>query len=79
MLGLLLAPLPNIPGLPDAAQSFVDSALEYIKAGFGFLYSFCYADVIVALLNVTITVLLVYEGWVFIRFVLKKIPMLGIS
>lgn len=79
VLGVLLAPLPNIPALPSAAQSFLDDAVEYIQAGFAFLYSFCFAEVVVALLNVTITVLLVYEGWQFIRFVLRKIPMLGIS
>lgn len=79
VLGILLAPLPSIPSLPDGAQSFLDDAIGYIQAGFSFLYSFVYADVVVALLNITISVLLLYEGWVFIRFVLRKIPMLGVS
>ena len=79
LLSVLLAPLPNIPALPDSAAAFLDDAVGYISSGFSFLYAFVYAEVIVSLLNVSILVLLFYEGYQFVMWVLRKVPMFGIS
>ncbi len=79
VLTLVFAALGGIPALPDAVTTYAALAIKYIGDGCSILYQFCYRDVVVGLLAVTLTLTVVYNGYKFVMWVVKKIPMFGVS
>ena len=78
LFALLTSPI-QIPAMPDSAREAVSSVMSYITAGLDLLS--CFADVSYLLLLFSLVVavdvgILLYR---FIMWIIRKIPMLGIS
>lgn len=75
---LLTMPI-SIPGLPEGVADVVSSALEYISVGVALLANYCDIGYLVTLFGVILAVdtgMLLYK---FVMWIIKKIPMAGIS
>ena len=79
VLAALYAALVGFPTFPSELTSVLDQIVGYLTDGLGFVLSFTYGEVIVALLGITIAVTTVISGYEFIMWVVKKIPMFGVS
>ena len=71
--------LPTIPPFPPEIVSFFSTVQSAIVSGCAILANYCYWNIVVSMLGITITVYLAYHGYQFILFVIKKIPLLGIE
>lgn len=79
VLVLLFNALGGIPVIPSSISQYVSLAITYIGNGCGILFQFCYADVIIGLLTFTIGLTAVSRAYQFAMWVVKKIPMFGVS
>ena len=78
LMSLLTAPI-SIPGMPEEVQVFVYKALEYIAMGIKLLSNYTDLNYLFMLFGVIVAIdagLLIYK---FAMWIIKKIPMLGIS
>lgn len=78
LMSLLTAPI-SIPGMPEEVQVFVYKALEYIAMGIKLLANYTDLNYLFMLFGVIVAIdagLLIYK---FAMWIIKKIPMLGIS
>lgn len=69
----------NIPNLPDEVYGHIDTAFTYISAGAGVVANYTPLPYLMTLFGVILAVdagILVFN---FVMWVLRKIPMLGIS
>ena len=74
----LTAPI-QIESMPAGVRSALETALEYISAGFGFVGQFCNLGYLVVLFGLILAVdagVMIYK---MVMWVLKKIPFLGIE
>ena len=78
VFALLTKPI-NIEKLPESVSNALQSALEYISAGFGIVGQFCHLSYLTVLFGLIIAVdagVLIYK---IVMWVIKKIPFLGIE
>ena len=75
---LLTTPI-NIPSLPDNVQSFLNQAFEYISAGVGILANYTDFGYLVTLLGIIIGIDVGIALYHFVMWVIRKIPMAGMS
>lgn len=75
---LLTTPI-NIPSLPDSVSDFMTEVLGYLKTGLQLLA--CYTDVnyLLILFGIIIAIDVGIALYHFVMWILRKIPMLGIS
>lgn len=69
----------KIPGLPDGVMSYIDTAFQYISAGAGILANYVPLDYFMILFGVILAVdggIVLYH---FVMWIIRKIPMAGIS
>lgn len=77
-LSLLLNPI-SIPMLPDGVETTIDQGLDYISDGLGIFAAFTHYSYLLSLFMIVLVIeaaMLVYK---FVRWLLQKIPMLGIK
>lgn len=79
LFGVVLLPFPKIGSVPAEVEGMLNDILSYVDIGFDIFYSFCYADVVIAMVNITVMVIVLYEAWRVALFVFRKIPFLGIN
>lgn len=78
LLTALFSIFPSVPAFPADVTSVLDSVKSYVVSGMGILLSFCYADVVIVMLDISITLFVAYEVYTFVMWVVRKIPMLGV-
>lgn len=71
--------IPNIPDLPDQIYSYVDTLGEYVGVGLGILSNYTHLSYLLSLFGIVVIVEVVIMAYKFIMWVLKKIPLIGIS
>lgn len=78
IMSILTAPI-EIPGMPEGVQQFIYSALEYITLGIRILGNYVDLNYLLVLFGVILAIdigLLLYK---LVMWILRKIPMLGVS
>lgn len=78
LFSLLTSPI-NIPSLPDSIGAVAEMLLGAISTGLGLLACYCHLDYLLSLWAVLIAVDLGLYLYKFVMWILKKIPMLGVS
>lgn len=69
----------DIPQMPETVNGYIETAFEYIVAGGGLLANYVPLPYLIVLFGILLAVdagILVYH---FVMWILKKIPMLGLS
>lgn len=69
----------SIPSLPDSVQEMIDSVFTYIVAGAGLLANYTPFSYLMTLFFLLLAIdagIMVYH---FVMWIIKKIPMLGVS
>lgn len=79
VLALVWAALSNMPPIPPDLFNTLQTLVQYTTQGAKLLMSFVYGDVVVALLGILLAFIAIYEGYKFVMWVVKKIPMFGVS
>lgn len=79
VLVFLFSALGGIPSIPSEITQYVSLIIGYINDGCKIFYQFVYRDVVVALLGFLIAVTAAYYVYKFGLWLVKKIPMLGVS
>lgn len=79
VLALVWAALSNMPPIPADLFNTLETLVQYTTQGAKLLMSFVYGDVVVALLGILLAFIGIYEGYKFVMWVVKKIPMFGVS
>lgn len=69
----------NIPALPEQVNTFMAEALGYIRTGVQLLGCFTNIEYLLILFGLIIAIDVGIAVYHFVMWVLKKIPMLGIS
>ncbi len=78
VFGLLTAAI-HIPSLPDSVSDFMQQALGYIKTGLQLLAVYTNLEYLLVLFGIIIAIDVGIAIYHFVMWVLRKIPMLGIS
>lgn len=79
VLGLLYAVLVGFPAFPTQVDAGILQIIDYISQGSGFILWFTYSQGIRAMLRVTLAYEVIVNGYKFVMWVAKKVPMLGVS
>lgn len=79
VIALVIVALSSLPAMPSDVFGTLDTLATYFSQGMRFLMSFVYGDVVVALWGFLLAVIAVYEGYKLVMFIVKKIPMFGVS
>lgn len=69
----------ELPKMPEQAMSYIETAFDYISAGAGILANYVYIDYLLILFFLLVAVdagIMIYH---FVMWIIKKIPMLGMS
>lgn len=75
----LLTSAINIPRLPEQVASFMEQALGYIQTGVQLLACYTNLEYLLVLFGLIIGIDVGIAIYHFVMWVLRKIPMLGIS
>lgn len=70
---------PSVPEIPANVDSMINQMLGYIATGFGIVSQFCMWDIVKALALISAALFVFYRGYLFVLWILKKIPMVGIE
>lgn len=69
----------SIPSMPDEVANYLTTTLEYIKVGCQILGAYTPLPYLVTLLGIVVAIDLGLKIYHFVMWVIKKIPMLGVS
>ena len=69
----------NIPPLPEELMKVVESLVQYIQTGIAILSNYCHIGYLLILFGIVVSVDLAILGYRFVMWILRKIPVLGIS
>lgn len=75
---LLTAPI-NIPSMPSGVQSVMADFLEWVQVGLQIVATYTHEGYLLTLFGIVVAVDVGIMLYKFVMWVLKKIPMLGIS
>lgn len=78
VFSILTLPI-SIPAMPDSVKQFIGTALDYITSGIALVGNFVDMAYLLSLFGIIIAVdvgMLLYK---LVMWVIKKIPMLGVS
>lgn len=78
VFNLLSNPI-NIPSFPDNVKSTIDSAMEYISAGAGIVANYIDYNYLLILFGVILAIDVGVAIYHFIMWVIRKIPLAGMS
>lgn len=80
VLSALLIVFGNgLPAIPQSVMDLVGTATGYIQSGAGLFWAFVYPAPVKAMLALTLGAIVVYETYGIIMWIVKKIPMFGVS
>lgn len=79
LFSFLFGLFPTIPSFPDEVTSVIDGVLPYLTFGVEFLHVFCYTSVLVVMMEISVSLFLLYELYQLIMWVIRKIPLFGIE
>lgn len=79
VLVALAAVLVGLPDFPDEVTTYMLVFEQYLNQGAAFVLGFFNVSVIRVLFGITVTVYTVYVSYKLIMWVVKKIPMFGVS
>lgn len=79
VLAAVYAVFVGLPDFPASVTSVIDQITVYLHDGAAFLMSLVYGDVVLALVSLLLAFYGVYEAYKFVMWVVKKIPMFGVS
>lgn len=71
--------LNALPSFPTSVLSFMSDFVRYLQAGMGFVYSFVNPGPVKLMFGFTVALIGIYEGYKIVMWVMKKIPMFGVS
>lgn len=71
--------LGTLPSFPSSVVSMMNTFILYLQSGIGFIYNFVHPAAVKAMLGFTVAIIAVYEGYKIVMWVMKKIPMFGVS
>lgn len=69
----------NIPQLPETVQTYIDTLFDYLVAGASVLANYTPLAYILTLFGIIVAVDIGINIYKFVMWILKKIPMIGIS
>lgn len=75
----IAAVLVGLPSYPAEVSSAMNLFLDYLRQGVGIFYSFVYPAPVKTMLAFTVALIALYEGYKLLMWVVKKIPMFGVS
>lgn len=82
LFNLILSPLISLidlPVVPDELVAIVNKTFDYMRAGVGFFNFICPLDLIKPAIDIFLAVYIFEHGYYIVMWIVKKIPMLGIS
>lgn len=79
VLTAIYAVFVGLPDFPASVTSVIDQISTYLEQGSRLLMSFVYPEVVVPLVSLLLAFVAVYEGYKFVMWVAKKIPMFGVT
>ena len=82
LFNLILSPLISmidLPLIPEELVMIVDQTFEYMRAGVGFFNLVCPLELIQPAINIFLGVYIFEHGYYIVMWIVKKIPMLGIT
>lgn len=80
VLGLVISAFgAGIPALPADVVSMINDVLGVFRMSVGVLLAYVHPGPIRAALGVTVAALTIYKGYKLVMWVVKKIPMFGVS
>lgn len=79
VLTALYAVLVGFPSFPTQVNDGILQIIDYISQGSGFVLWFTYSTGIRAMIRVTLAYEVIVNGYKFVMWVAKKIPMFGVS
>lgn len=71
--------LGALPAFPESVTSLMGTFIVYLRSGVSFMMCFVHPAPVKAMLAFTVAVIGVYEGYKLVMWVVKKIPMFGVS
>ena len=69
----------NIPEMPESVTSAVATATEYLATGYGILDNFVEMSVVGPLITAFLVIDVAYHVYIFVMWIVRKIPFLGIK
>lgn len=69
----------EIPSLPDAVQTYINSLFDYLVAGASILANYTPLGYLLTLFGIIVAIDIGINVYKFIMWILKKIPMIGVS
>lgn len=78
LFSLLTTPI-QIPQMPDEAMNYISQFFDYLTAGAGILANYTPFGYIMILFGVILAVDVGIKLYHFVMWIIRKIPMLGIS
>ncbi len=69
----------GLPSFPSEAVTYINMFISYLQAGAGIFFSFVRPNVVKTLFGLTVTVSGLISGYKAVMWVMKKIPMFGVS
>lgn len=79
VLGLVFSIIEAFPVIPQTWTTIVTYVLPHVVRGVKFLNDFMYPQIVWPLAIVTVTIHGVYKGYCVVMWVVKKIPLFGVS
>lgn len=68
----------TFPTLVGTVDSYVDAILHYISQGLEIVWVFVPRTITVSLMTLAVSIEVIYLGYLFVMWILKKLPMGGI-
>lgn len=69
----------NIPQLPEQVQTYINSFFDYLVSGASILANYTPLSYLLVLFGVVLAVDIGINVYKFVMWILKKIPMIGVS
>lgn len=69
----------SIPQLPTEVQSYIDSLFDYLVSGASILANYTPLSYLLTLFGIIVAIDIGINVYKFVMWILKKIPMIGVS
>lgn len=82
LFNLILSPLINmidLPVIPEELVMIVNQTFVYMRSGVGFFNLICPLELIQPAIDIFLAVYIFEHGYYLVMWIVKKIPMLGIT
>lgn len=69
----------GLPTFPSTVTSMMDMFVSILQQGAGVFWAFVLPDVVKAEITFTLAIIVIYEAYKLVMWVMTKIPMFGVS